>query len=1044
MKLHCSRFFSACLAGCLFLGGFLSCSAPASAQSASQAAALIKRFESLSKAGRYQEAIPVGKQLLTFVEKNFGSSHLNTAAVAHDVGVMCQQTGDLEQAEKLYRRALGIWRKSLGSSHQSTAHAMSNLGVLCLARERYAEAEELLSGALKVFEKKLGKSAALVGVVANNLGLIYEALGDYPQAEASYARALEIIDKSKSDEHNMRVRCLTNLGSLHQTMGNHAKAEPLLQRAVAEAEKKWPKGHPDMVHPLAAMAAFHYTLGDYAAAEPFQARAIQLAGEKLGEEHFEMATVIGNMGLIFLEREDYPRAIALFTKALEITEKSLGPDHSRIVLHLGNLGLAQRGAKDHAKASESLNRALKLAREGKDRDDTLTATVLNNLGLLASDLGHYDEAETHYVEALALLEKALGPGHPRAAALRENLVISAIGRQKPEEARTRAAEWDQATRQVWDSLLAFTSEAQREAAQRTDTFQTFDTLGTLGDGPLLAEAALWRKGAVLESLIEERLLATAADADKALAAKQKEADSLRGRLHQALLEENAAGLPEERIKQARTRLDTLQKEMARQVTSLGQARSGLKAVLSEVRERLPREAVLVEIVRYGHHLGKGESEPRYAAAVVPAPGRGEPAYVALGEAEPLETLVTEFRALASRPLGGDETAAARDAALEAKARALHTRLVPPLEKALPEGTREIIISPDGSLHFVPFAALLDGEGKFWGEKHLLWTVSTGRDLLKPAGEPLTAPASVVLLGNPDYASAPPEPAPAAKSKAASSKKKGAASKAPPAPPSPGPAQERFAGRFRAGLGQAVDGISFEPLPGTAAEVDALKTRFEGKGWSVQTWVAGEASESALRGLEKAPAVLHLATHGFFLGEGNASPAAPGADAAAGPAPDSMLRGGLALAHAGHTIGEWQAGKVPPLERDGILTAAEAAGLPLRDTRLVALSACDTGLGEVRSGEGVLGLKRGFAVAGARNLLMTLWEISDDDTVALMADFYDRLLAGDAPPQALSVVQVEALKKLRTEKGLHHAINRAAPFVMVGGGVGPPAGPPAGK
>ena len=99
----------------------------------------------------------------------------------------------------------------------------------------------------------------------------------------------------------------------------------------------------------------------------------------------------------------------------------------------------------------------------------------------------------------------------------------------------------------------------------------------------------------------------------------------------------------------------------------------------------------------------------------------------------------------------------------------------------------------------------------------------------------------------------------------------------------------------------------------------------------------------------------------------------------GPIRDPMLRSGLALSGAQTTIDLWAKDKVSPLESDGILTAAETASLNLHGTYLVTLSACETGL------------KRGFAVAGAENLLMMLWQISDDDTVALMGAFYDRVL-----------------------------------------------------
>jgi CHAT domain-containing protein len=230
-----------------------------------------------------------------------------------------------------------------------------------------------------------------------------------------------------------------------------------------------------------------------------------------------------------------------------------------------------------------------------------------------------------------------------------------------------------------------------------------------------------------------------------------------------------------------------------------------------------------------------------------------------------------------------------------------------------------------------------------------------------------------------------------------------------------------------------------PCPGTAEEISDLKALFEPQRWKIQVLLGTEASEPKLQAIES-PTVLHLATHGFFFDElpvsGKNSPssviASNTSSATTAKVRDPMLRSGLALSGAQTTLNLWSKGKVPPLAQDGILTAAEAASLNLNGTFLVTLSACETGMGEARSGEGVMGLKRGFAVAGAENLLMTLWQISDDETVALMNVFYERVLKGEHPARALPAIQTEFLVRLRKEHGLYHAINLAGPFVLVGG------------
>ena len=139
--------------------------------------------------------------------------------------------------------------------------------------------------------------------------------------------------------------------------------------------------------------------------------------------------------------------------------------------------------------------------------------------------------------------------------------------------------------------------------------------------------------------------------------------------------------------------------------------------------------------------------------------------------------------------------------------------------------------------------------------------------------------------------------------------------------------------------------------------------------------------------------------------------------------------GLALAGANSTLKAWKNGASPPAKDDGILTAEDVSTLDLKSTWLVTLSACDTGSGEARAGEGVMGLRRGFIQAGAQNLLMTLWPISDEVTVQIMSDFYEAAHKTGNAPEALADVQRDWLVKLRKEHGLVHAVRRAGPFIM---------------
>jgi CHAT domain-containing protein len=227
---------------------------------------------------------------------------------------------------------------------------------------------------------------------------------------------------------------------------------------------------------------------------------------------------------------------------------------------------------------------------------------------------------------------------------------------------------------------------------------------------------------------------------------------------------------------------------------------------------------------------------------------------------------------------------------------------------------------------------------------------------------------------------------------------------------------------------AKDDDLLPPLPGTEREAAFLQVEATRNGVEAQFFRGSEASKENLGKLDS-PYILHLATHGLYL-LADEVPAIPSADGSGAPAAaQPMNRSLLAFAGASITLRDWRKRTFPPPGNDGLLTAQQAAGLNLDRTWLVVLSACDTGGGEAQNGEGVIGLRRGFAEAGAQNLLMTLWTADDSETADLMQAFYrEALRTGDAPG-ALARVQRASLEAARKKFGLSEAVRKAGPFIL---------------
>ncbi len=346
--------------------------------------------------------------------------------------------------------------------------------------------------------------------------------------------------------------------------------------------------------------------------------------------------------------------------------------------------------------------------------------------------------------------------------------------------------------------------------------------------------------------------------------------------------------------------------------------------LAGVQQAIPRDAVLVEWFRYEPFDPKAKDEkakwgkPRYVAYVLKR--EGEPVVVDVGEAEAIESLVLDFRKALSDP---------KSAFVKEVGQRVIRETVKPLRPHL-GNTERLLISPDGALNLLPFAALLDDKGEYLAKRFEITYLTSGRDLLRLASAS-SSRSSAVVVADPDYG------------KSASMLAQVDTS-----------IQPRRSNDLDRG------GMVFTPLPGTVEEAKALKALLKLNDQNVLT--GANATEAKLKQLH-GPRILHIATHGFFLSDKEISAAAlkpVGSIQDQYPVPlgeNPLLRSGLALAGANS--------RRSGTDDDGILTAAEAAQLDLRGTQLVVLSACETGVGDVQNGEGVYGLRRALVLAGAQ-------------------------------------------------------------------------------
>jgi CHAT domain-containing protein len=442
--------------------------------------------------------------------------------------------------------------------------------------------------------------------------------------------------------------------------------------------------------------------------------------------------------------------------------------------------------------------------------------------------------------------------------------------------------------------------------------------------------------------------------------------------------------------------------------------------MAELRKAMDGEAVLVEISRFNRAKfpAKGQAlawhGEHFAAWIIPPQGQGDVRLIDLGPAGPIDAAAQAVR----RALG-DAPSAIRDRgetesekAMRAPLTDLATLVLHPLLPHISD-KKQWIVSPDASLWLVPWAALPIADGQYAVERHEIRYVVSGRDLVTPAAADATKPRTnaPLMLADPNYDLGLAE--------AAAETRRVLQRDAEPL-------------ALRAAA-ESLGKVRWARLPGTAAEAEAIAPNLEKfAGHEPYVYRENYALEGVLKAFAR-PRVAVLSTHGFFLADEEAANSGVPSSSQSSDRPvltkqgklveNPLLRCGLVLAGANHKSTD------ADLE-DGVLTGLEIVSLDLRGTELVVLSACETGLGDVRNGEGVAGLRQAFQLAGAQSVVATLWQIPDRDSALLMNDFFDQLAKGRGKAEALREAQLARIKARRERNDAAHPFFWAA-FTLTG-------------
>ncbi len=941
----------------------------------------------------------------------------------HQLARVAYAMSDFAGARDGFARALAMRERALGPQHPDVAMSLSGLSASLSVLGDLRGARAAAERALAIREHALPPDHPDVIQSLGSVARLRAEQGDLTGARALGERAVASADRAYGPLSTLAAQPRIELGNVLSRLGEDAGARACFERALAINERAYPPNHRVVIQSLNWLAWTLITQGDVDAAEPLIDRALAGLDPAADANSVTRASLLNARARLLVRRGRPAAAESVTVEELRIDEHRFGPDHANVAQDCSSIGAYRCQQGDYAGGRPWFERAVGIYERTQRPDSLHLALALDGLGTTQMTGGDTAAAARTFARTLAIRERWLGPDHPDLVPTLIHLATLAIASGRPAEGGTLAERAEANSRQQ----LRMTAETSSErealalAAGRVSALDLVVDAAARPGVPAALRANAWdamlrSRAVVLDATAQHAH--TAHEGDSLTAARRTAVQDARSNLAALVVRGPGRDSPaqyQEGLDRWRHEVDLAERALLESSPHLVLQRTREASGFDAIAAALPAGSALVAFARYrpaelAHELGPA----RYAAFVLRGGARA-PSVVPLGEAAGIEAALERWDAALGRRPPVERTAAQT---AERTARGLgatvRRRVWDPLAPALGDAGRVFVV-PDGALALAPLAALPLADGRYLAERGpLLHVLTSERDLVDEPARARTG-AGLLALGGAAFDSAAAAPAPLV------------AYAAPP-----------FRG-LRARCAE-FSRVRFAPLPGTAREVEDVAALWQAAAGTEEVRVLSgvEADEAGFARLAPGRRVLHLATHGFFVdprcatgggggrGVGELADAAPTAAPEAAPPTESPLRlSGLALAGANRRE------SVPLGGEDGVLTAEEVAALDLDGVEWAVLSGCDTGVGRLLAGEGVLGLRRAFQVAGVRTVIMSLWPVEDAATRDWMVALYHHRLAERLGTAESVRAAARDLIAARRARGLDTHPFRWAAFIAAG-------------
>jgi CHAT domain-containing protein/Flp pilus assembly protein TadD len=857
-------------------------------------------------------------------------------------------------------------------------------GELFYSINEFDKARLVLENARKTAVSLSGPRSDDYAKICNILGATYNMLGELDTAKALHLQAKEIRKTLFGIKDPSYAQSCNNLGSLYRDLGQFDLAEPLILEAKQIRENIAPaKQAPVYATTCNTLANLYRDMGQYEKAEQLYIEACDIRSKLAPvNEHREYGYSCNILADLYYYMKQFEKAESLYIRATHIREK-INKDSYEYGQTCNNLASLYRDMGQFEKAESLAMEAKSVWEKVLPEGHTSRTINTNNLGELYYAMGKYRESETFLLRSRQTWLKEKEKDHPYLIDNSDELARVYWAINEPEKVNELLLELSALKYKKLDKIFQFTNESEKQAYLKNingsaDQYQSFyyKAYDHGKAGPAYT-IALLNRNLILSSLQQTRQLIHSSG-NTALINQYNTWADLKQRLANLYFTGNETYAV--RIAELEQKTDSIEKVLSR-TSSLFRNQHTVPTWKNVQQSLRPGEAA-IEFVQFNFFNKHEETDSVYYVALVMTKEMNEPRLVPLFE----ESRLREF--LSRRTGSGLATIS-----LYYSTDFLYRLTWEPLEEEL-KGISKVYFAPSGLLHRISFAALRTGVTGSLSDKYELTQLLTTAAITDSLAPGLSPSGKVVLYGDVQY------------SADTIGLKKETSRYGKESPVMSASLPEELVSR---------GDISFwRPLPGTKLEVESIRNEATKHGLGTLLYTGLKANEESVKALnaDTSISVVHIATHGFFFPDPkkNSSYSKSTIGSVFKKSDNPLFRGGLVMAGGENT---WKGKSIPGID-DGILTAYEVSNMYLPATKLVVLSACETGVGDIHGSEGVYGLQRAFKIAGVKYLLMSLWEVPDTETSEFMRYFYENLFNNQPVSDAFHAAQEKMRKKYSNE------------------------------